>query len=238
MWPPCSPPRRTATAPTRSGWPPAGCPCLASRPASSIPCTLEDVKPGGDGRDLVPLGPGDARLPQPAGGHRGDEDRRRLDPLRRYRPRRRRRLRLRPGPGQGHDHHRRRERLRPRGRERAQRLPGRERGRDHRGPRRPLGRVRQGRRRPRSGRGVVRRRRHRLLPRPAGALPVPGLGRLSSTTCRAARRARCSSAPCASPTGPAGNGQSERWTSRVGRAICPSVRKRTGLRLAGGCGRS
>jgi hypothetical protein len=47
-----------------------------------------------------------------------------------------------------------------------------------RDPRRALGRGRQGRRLARSGREAVRRRRHRLLPRPAGSLPVPDLGRL------------------------------------------------------------
>ena len=117
------------------------------------------ARPGRAGRGARAAGRGgravgaraerDARLLEPARGHRAGA-RRRLVPHRRPRARGRGRLLLHGRPRQGHDHHRRRERVLGGGRGGAVQASGRGRGRGVRRPRRALGRGRaRGRRRAR-----------------------------------------------------------------------------------------
>ena len=154
-----------------------------------------------DRRGRRPLGRHDERLPRPAREDRRGRVVRRhrqaLHPHRRRRPLRRRRLPDAGRPAQGHDHQRRLQPLseRPRGgaapASRRRRSGGRR--RSVRALGRDAGRLgRRARRRDARRRGLARLGQRASSARPSGSPSCT-----SSTSCRAARSARCSSASCA-----------------------------------------
>ena len=136
-------------------------------PGTMTPVPRDGRDPG---RGDVPRQRRDEGLSQEPGRHRGGV-RGRLVPLRRPRGRAPRRLRPAQGPVQGRHHLGRGEHLLDRGRGRPLPPPGGAGGCRRRPPRREMGRDPLRLRDPARGGGRDhRRRRHRLLPRPSGAL--------------------------------------------------------------------